>query len=59
MFDEEDEMNMSMESGVNPRFSGLTPESPIKKVGSTRESAVNVGLTEAVMEVDEEEDPRN
>ena len=52
-------MNMSMESGVNPRFSGLTPESPIKKVGSTRESAVNVGLTEAVMEVDEEEDPRN
>lgn len=62
LFDEEDEMNMSMESGFNNRFSGLpTDQSPINKVlsPSRKRGTINNGLTEAVIEVDEEDEPKN
>lgn len=61
LFDEEDEMNMSMESGIQSRLTnGLAPESPIKVTNSpSKKGAINGGLTEAVMEVDEENEPQN
>ena len=59
LFDEEDEMNMSMESGVQTRLNGLPPESPIKVSSPGKKGAINGGLTEAVMEVDEENEPQN
>ena len=61
LFDEEDEMNMSMESGFNNRFSGLpTDASPIARVMSpNRKGKITNGLTEAVMEVDEEDERQN
>ena len=60
LFDEEDEMNMSMESGVQSRLNnGLPPESPIRVTSPGKTGAINGGLTEAVMEVDEENEPQN
>jgi len=62
LFDEEDEMNMSMESGFNVnRFSGLQADaSPIARVMSpNRKGKITHGLTEAVMEVDEEDERQN
>ena len=60
LFDEEDEMNMSMESGIQARLTnGLPPESPIKVTSSPgKKGPINGGLTEAVMEVDEENEPQ-
>ena len=53
LFDEEDEQNMSMDLSFNNRFSGLY-QSPINKEKGT----IVKGLTEAVIEVDEEEEPK-
>ena len=55
LFDEEDEMNMSMESGVIPRFN---PESPKFRLSPLVKNTP-IGLTEeAVMEVDEDEETK-
>ena len=60
LFDDEDEMNMSMESGVNARNSGFMDKSPTKtSTTPPKKNSIKQGLTEAVMEVDEEDEPKN
>ena len=60
LFDEEDEMNMSMDSGNQNRLSGLSLDSPVKRDSvKGKKGGITNGLTEAVIEVDEEEDPKN
>ena len=54
LFDEEDEMNMSMESGLQNRFQ---PESP--RGLSPMILGTPLGLTDIVLEVNEEDEPRN
>lgn len=61
LFDEEDEMNMSMDSGLVNRNHGLpTDPSPIANVDeSHRRGSITAGLIQAVMEEDEEDERHN